>query len=218
MIGHKPTNQFYPMPMYTRYSIVAAALLLPLAVFFALPTTGCNNAQEQTASNAATDSTPSTSLDNITPASHAVDTSPTDSTENDPAPATEQQTSGADTTAKTQVPTTAQDAPDTKARPSTEVCGTITDEMIHQGAVLFSGKGNCSTCHKGDATGTPLGPDLTDNTWLQISGDYPSIIKNIKEGVQLPVEYPTPMPAMGGAKLTDQQICELAAYVWSLRE
>lgn len=216
MIGHKPSNQFYPMPMYRRYSIVAAVLLLPLAVFFALPTTGCNNTHEQTESNSNTDSTPNTSPDNTPPTFQAVDSS-TDSTENSSTPTTEQQTQP-DTTTNDQPPAKAQDETDTKARPSTDVCGTITDEMIHQGAVLFSGKGNCSTCHKGDATGTPLGPDLTDNTWLQISGDYPSIIKNIKEGVQLPVEYPTPMPAMGGAKLTDQQICELAAYVWSLRE
>lgn len=103
-------------------------------------------------------------------------------------------------------------------RPSSDECGTVDDEMIHRGEVLFSGKGNCSTCHKGDGTGSAIGPDLTDSTWLNIEGDFESIARNIRNGVPLPIEHPTPMPAMGGAKLTDEQICDLAAYVWSLSE
>lgn len=95
-------------------------------------------------------------------------------------------------------------------------CGEITEARIKAGSTIFSGKGNCSTCHKGDGTGTPLGPDLTDQTWINVSGDYSSIIENVRNGVQLPIEHPTPMPAMGGGKLTEEELCEVAAYVWSL--
>ena len=97
-----------------------------------------------------------------------------------------------------------------------EACGEITDARIKAGATQFVGKANCFTCHKGNGTGSALGPDLTDNTWIHISGDYSSIIDNIRTGVKLPIEYPTPMPAMGGAKLTDEEVCAVAAYVWSL--
>ncbi|MGE3801814.1 MAG: cytochrome c, partial [Candidatus Kapaibacterium sp.] len=97
-----------------------------------------------------------------------------------------------------------------------EACGEITDARIKAGATLFVGKANCFTCHKANGAGSALGPDLTDKTWIHISGDYSSIIDNIRTGVKLPIEYPTPMPALGGAKLTDEEVCAVAAYVWSL--
>ena len=99
---------------------------------------------------------------------------------------------------------------------NSDECGDVTKDRIKAGATVFSGNGNCSTCHKGDGTGTPLGPDLTDQTWINISGDYSSIIENVRNGVQLPIEHPTPMPPMGGGTLTEEEICAVAAYVWSL--
>ena len=95
-------------------------------------------------------------------------------------------------------------------------CGEITEERIKAGETIFAGKGNCYTCHKGKGTGSALGPDLTDKTWIQISGDYASIVRNIRTGVPAPIEYPTPMPAMGGGTLTEEEICAVGAYVWSL--
>lgn len=95
-------------------------------------------------------------------------------------------------------------------------CAEITPEIVKQGRMLFIGKGNCISCHGSDAKGNALGPDLTDDTWLHISGDYPSIADVVRKGINLVIEHPTPMPPMGGAKLTDEDICAVSAYVWSL--
>ena len=64
--------------------------------------------------------------------------------------------------------------------------------------------------------GTPLGPDLTDQKWLWSDGSYTGIAKTITDGVPQPKEYRSPMPPMGGAQLTADQVKALAAYVWSM--
>ncbi len=95
-------------------------------------------------------------------------------------------------------------------------CPEITKDLVGQGKKLFTGSGNCFTCHGANAKGTPLAPDLTDKTWLQIDGSYPAIVKLIHTGVPQPKEHPAPMPAMGGAQLSESQICAVGAYVFSL--
>lgn len=199
--------------MSARFPLSAAVLILPFAIFFSFPTCGCSNG-EATHDGSSTETTYTERIAQPTGENTSEDSEQTGAA-GSPEEAIAEKPRTPDSTASNPEK---QEAPGTgeTTRPGTDVCGTITDEMIHQGEILFSGKGNCSTCHRGDATGSPIGPNLTDNEWLQISGDYPSIIKNIREGVPLPVEYPTPMPAMGGAKLNDKEVCELAAYVWSL--
>jgi mono/diheme cytochrome c family protein len=89
--------------------------------------------------------------------------------------------------------------------------------MVAAGRAIFTGAGGCIACHGPDATGTPLGPNLTDNTWLNISGrNYDEIVALIKTGVPTPREAPAPMPPKGGSQITDQQVNEVAAYVVSL--
>ena len=44
----------------------------------------------------------------------------------------------------------------------------------------------------------------------------PGIKKTITDGVPQPKQYRSPMPAMGGAQLTPDQVSAVAAYVWSL--
>lgn len=95
-------------------------------------------------------------------------------------------------------------------------CTEATPELITQGRTVFIGRGNCISCHGANGKGNALGPDLTDDKWLHISGDIPSIADIVRKGVTLVVEHPSPMPAMGGSKLTDEQICAVSAYVWSL--
>ena len=92
----------------------------------------------------------------------------------------------------------------------------VTEEMVAQGQQLFTGQGNCYTCHGMDARGTQLGPDLTDDRWILIDGSFESIENNIRTGVPQPREHPAPMPPMGGAQLGDDQIRALAAYVYSI--
>ena len=91
-----------------------------------------------------------------------------------------------------------------------------TPEMVTAGQAIFTGKGLCNSCHGPSATGTPLAPNLTDTEWLNISGEYADIQQLVRTGVPTPKEHPGPMPAMGGAQLSDQEIQQVAAYVYSL--
>lgn len=84
------------------------------------------------------------------------------------------------------------------------------------GKAIFTGKGLCATCHGPAGKGTPLAPDLTDSVWLHADGSLASIKKVILEGVAAPKEHPTPMPAKGGAQLTDAEVDAVARYVQSL--
>ncbi len=86
-------------------------------------------------------------------------------------------------------------------------------ERIYRGQV---GGASCTGCHGENGQGTPLGPALTGKKWLWSDGSYAGIEKTIREGVAQPKQYRSPMPALGGAQLTRDQVAALAAYVWSL--
>lgn len=93
----------------------------------------------------------------------------------------------------------------------------VTQEQYQQGQQLFTGQGACHACHGPQATGTQLGPDLTDSDWLNIAErDYDAIVEVINTGVASPAEHPGPMPPMGGASLNDEQVRALAAYVYGI--
>lgn len=91
-----------------------------------------------------------------------------------------------------------------------------TAEDVAAGQQIFTSTGNCYTCHGPDAKGTQLAPNLTDSEWLNIDGTFATIQQNVKTGVPTPKQFPAPMPAMGGATLSDDQIRQVSAYVWSL--
>ena len=57
---------------------------------------------------------------------------------------------------------------------------------------------------------------LNDKEWLHSDGSLPAIVKTIKAGVPKPTKAPAPMPPMGGAALSDDQVNAVAAYVYSL--
>jgi glucose/arabinose dehydrogenase/mono/diheme cytochrome c family protein len=91
--------------------------------------------------------------------------------------------------------------------------------MVELGDDVFHGRvagAGCTGCHGADASGTPLGPPLLGHRWLWSDGSYQSIEKIIRQGVPQPKQYRAPMPPMGGAQLTDQQLSAAAAYVWGL--
>jgi mono/diheme cytochrome c family protein len=93
----------------------------------------------------------------------------------------------------------------------------VTQDLVAQGRQLFTGQGGCHACHGPQGKGTQLAPDLTDATWINVKGrNLPEIEALIKTGVQQPKEHPAPMPPMGGASLSDQQVKALAAYVVSI--
>lgn len=91
----------------------------------------------------------------------------------------------------------------------------VTQDMVAQGEQIFNQQ-ICFSCHGENGTGTPLGPALTDEEWLNIDGSYENIINVVRTGVDEPVQHPAPMPPMGGIQLTDEQIQQVSAYVYAL--
>ncbi|HSH46297.1 MAG TPA: cytochrome c, partial [Longimicrobiales bacterium] len=83
------------------------------------------------------------------------------------------------------------------------------------GRALFQGRGSCFTCHGREGGGTPLGPDLTDEAWVNFEQrpTREQVETLITNGVPRPVEHPAPMPPMGGARLSEEEVSQLAAYV-----
>ncbi len=94
-----------------------------------------------------------------------------------------------------------------------------TKEMLALGDRIYHGQvggATCTGCHGAGGTGTALGPNLTDTQWLWGDGSYRAIAKTIAAGVPEPKQYRAPMPPMGGAELTSDQVSAVAAYVWGL--
>jgi glucose/arabinose dehydrogenase/mono/diheme cytochrome c family protein len=94
-----------------------------------------------------------------------------------------------------------------------------TREMVLLGERIYRGQvggAACTGCHGDSGQGTPLGPDLTGKKWLWSDGSYAGIAKTIADGVSQPKQYRSPMPPMGGAQLTHDQVSALAAYVWAV--
>jgi glucose/arabinose dehydrogenase len=94
-----------------------------------------------------------------------------------------------------------------------------TPAMVALGGRIYHGQvggASCTGCHGANAAGSPLGPNLTSAKWLWSDGSYAGILKTIREGVPNPKEYRSPMPPLGGAELTSDQLAAVAAYVWAL--
>lgn len=110
-------------------------------------------------------------------------------------------------------------APATPAVDAATLPEGVTPEMVAMGQDIFAAApGTCFTCHGPDATGTPLAPDLTDDEWINVSGEYEEIVELVQTGVPDPVSHPAPMPPMGGASLTEDQVRAVAAYVYTLAQ
>ena len=95
----------------------------------------------------------------------------------------------------------------------------VSAAMIAVGDSIFH-KGSCQRCHGMDAKGTVRAPDLTDATWSQITGTYPEIVDIVTTGVPKAkikmVGAPFGMNPRGGNNLTDEQVRDVAAYVYTL--
>jgi glucose/arabinose dehydrogenase len=96
-----------------------------------------------------------------------------------------------------------------------------TPAMVALGGRIYRGQvggAACTGCHGQNAEGTVLGPALAgaNKKWLWSDGSYAGITKTIADGVPQPKNYRSPMPPMGGAQLTSDQVKAAAAYIWSL--
>jgi mono/diheme cytochrome c family protein len=89
--------------------------------------------------------------------------------------------------------------------------------MVTQGQTIFTGAGLCQSCHGPDGSGTALAPNLRDQEWLNLqTGSYDEIVNLVNTGVATPKQAPAPMPAKGGSQITEEQVRQVAAYVYSL--
>ena len=93
----------------------------------------------------------------------------------------------------------------------------VTAEMVAAGGDLWPTQ-ICTTCHGPAAEGvTDLGPDLTDDVWLNSDGSYEAIVTTITNGVPQPKEFAAPMMPKGGMpSITEEQVRQLAAYIYAL--
>lgn len=90
----------------------------------------------------------------------------------------------------------------------------VTQEMVDEGQKLYGQV--CTACHGAGGTGSPAAPKLTDSEWIHISGQFPEIVTIVNNGVANPKQYPAAMPAKGGGNFTDEQVRQIAAYVYAL--
>ena len=87
-------------------------------------------------------------------------------------------------------------------------------DAIAEGKRLWAQTG-CYACH-GKEAGGAVGPDLTDDQWLNVDGEYESIVEVINTGVAQPIEALGSMLPRAGMQLTDEQVEALAAYAYML--
>ncbi len=94
---------------------------------------------------------------------------------------------------------------------------TIDASVVREGQKLFHGAANCSRCHGENGAGTFFAPSLNDDRRLNLqTASYDEINRLIHTGVPRPKRHLGAMPPMGGAKLSEDQIRALAAYVFTL--
>ena len=94
----------------------------------------------------------------------------------------------------------------------------VTEEMVEEGRTLFASTALCFTCHA-TGEGVPnLGPNLTDDTWLNIEDptSYDAFVELINTGVPAPKEHMIPMVPRAGSPIDDDQVRSVAAFVWTL--
>jgi mono/diheme cytochrome c family protein len=92
----------------------------------------------------------------------------------------------------------------------------VTQAMVDKGNEIYHKQGLCYACHGQDAKGL-VGPNLTDDVWLHSKGSFDEIVKQIAVGVtKEQSKSGVPMPAKGGASISDEDVKAVAAYVYIL--
>jgi glucose/arabinose dehydrogenase len=94
-----------------------------------------------------------------------------------------------------------------------------TPAQVLLGGRIFNGQdagGTCLGCHGYDAKGSPQAPALDTGKWLDSDGSLSGITRTITDGVEKPKHFSVPMPARGGAPLSDSDVAAVAAYVWAV--
>jgi mono/diheme cytochrome c family protein len=90
---------------------------------------------------------------------------------------------------------------------------------VAAGKAIFEGRGLCFSCHglKGEGMLGPTTKLDSTKTWLHHDGSLAGIAALIKAGVDgNKSKSGQEMPPTGGARLTDEQVNQVAAYVWMM--
>jgi mono/diheme cytochrome c family protein len=119
-----------------------------------------------------------------------------------------------------------EDAPPPAAEPEAEAVPALTMDlpegvtaaMVARGQQVFEGSGICYTCHMQGGVGGPLGPNLTDDQWINTDGSYEGIVNVVLNGVAQPIEHPGIMLPRGGTNISDDDVRAVSAYVWTLSQ
>ncbi len=91
----------------------------------------------------------------------------------------------------------------------------VTDSAVARGREVFQGSGNCVACHGVDGVGTDSGAPLAQGVWLHGDDSYEAILSRVVHGIPKSVSTRgTEMPMRGWSTLSDQQVRDVAAYVW----
>ncbi len=130
------------------------------------------------------------------------------------------QEAGAGEAAETQMSETAMAEGGAAAQQEIELPEGVTMEMVSQGQEVFAGAGLCYVCHGTEGQGMPgLGSDLTDSEWTHGDGSFANIVETVMNGVDSSASGTgSAMPPKGGSGITDEQVRQVAAYVYSLRK
>jgi mono/diheme cytochrome c family protein len=91
----------------------------------------------------------------------------------------------------------------------------VTQEMVNEGQEIYAAS-VCVACHGVAGSGSVIAPALNDTDWLHGDGSFESLVQVIRVGVPQPRQYPAPMPPMGGASFTEDQLRALGAYVYAI--
>lgn len=93
----------------------------------------------------------------------------------------------------------------------------VTDSAIARGRELFHGTANCSACHGVEGVGTASGAPLAQGVWLHGEDSYEAILSRVLHGI--PKEESirgVAMPMRGWNPMSDQEVRDVAAYVWAI--
>jgi len=93
----------------------------------------------------------------------------------------------------------------------------VTDSAVARGREVFHGVGSCSTCHGLEGVGTDSGAPLAQGVWLHGEDTFEGILSRVVHGIPRAVSTRgTTMPMRGWSTLSDQQVRDVAAYVWTI--
>lgn len=93
-------------------------------------------------------------------------------------------------------------------------------EAVERGRRLYLDRASCHACHGREGRGVPgMGSSLTDEEWIVADGSPGALLDVVRSGVPA-ARSPSgvPMPPRGGARLGEEEMRAVVAYLISLRE